>query len=287
MRGGFTGTSDESRSEQTGGAERANDGVAPDSSKGSSARERGDIGVLLAGNMNHFGDMTSARAVNEMPVVESKQFQVEPFGFVWFDPAATLADLKHYCSEMFFQGTVEVTLRVNNQVLSDDTMVGVANCIGVIRGSIYPLKGGVLSNLTPSAAEELLQEQLVGHGASLAHAKSTADQLVQTAGLATIKKVLEHKDVWGQLKSLATKSNIVLIKYLDRPVDPLQARDPWSAYKDQKTRTRGQKASERLAAKDDQVQVAVDFFVLSCQWSGTCTSIGGTIVSGRFRFGNL
>ena len=161
LRGGFTGTSDESRSEQTGGAERANDGVAPDSSKGSFARERGDIGVLLAGNMNHFGDMTSARAVNEMPVVESKQFQVEPFGFVWFDPAATLADLKHYCSEMFFQGTVEVTLRVNNQVLSDDTMVGVANRTGVIRGSIYPLKGGVLSNLTPSAAEELLQEQLV------------------------------------------------------------------------------------------------------------------------------
>ena len=51
----------------------------------------------------------------------------------------------------------------------------------------------------------------------------------------------------------------MLVKYLDRPIDPLQARDPWSTYKDPKTRTRGQKASERLAVKDDQVTVAVDF----------------------------
>lgn len=232
LKGGFKGTSGESRSVQTSGAERADEDGVPDSTR---------------------------RDANEIAVVTSKQFQVEPFGFVWFDPAATLAELKQYYSEVFFQGLVDVTLRINNQILCDDTLVGVANRTGVIRGSIYPMKGGVLSNLTPSAAEELLQEQLVGHGASLAHAKSTADLLVQTAGLATIKKVLEHKDVWGQLKSLATKSNIVLIKYLDRPVDPLQARDPWSAYKDQKTRSRGQKASERLAAKEDHVQVAVDF----------------------------
>jgi len=67
LKGGFKGTSGESRSVQTSGAERADEDGVPDSTR---------------------------RDANEIAVVTSKQFQVEPFGFVWFDPAATLAELK-------------------------------------------------------------------------------------------------------------------------------------------------------------------------------------------------
>ena len=183
-----------------------------------------------------------------------KQFLVEPFGLLWFDPFTTLAQVQKYCSLRFFGGTAEVVLRVNNQLLRLDAPICWADGIGILRGSVYPLKGGVL---TVGAAEEMIQEHLVGHGASVSHAKSTADHLVHTAGMAAIKKALEHKDAWGQLKALASKSNIVLVKYLDRPVDPLQVRDPWSNYKEQRSRTRGPKASDKVA-RDEQVTDSVD-----------------------------
>lgn len=62
--------------------------------------------------------------------------------------------------------------------------MSVANQVGVIRASVFLLKGGAL---TVSAAEEVIQEQLVAHGASVANAKTTAHLLVQTVGPSATK----------------------------------------------------------------------------------------------------
>ena len=84
---------------------------------------------------------------------------------------------------------------------------------------------------------------------------TTADQLVQVAGLATVKKALDHKDSWNQLKAIATKADIVLVKYLDRPLDPLQAKDPWAKYA-AKTRQRSTKTTRQV---EDPVHLKVDY----------------------------
>ena len=205
-----------------------------------------------------------------------KQFLVEPFGLLWFDPFTILLQVQKYCSLRFCGGTAEVVLRINNKLLRLDTPICWANGIGILRGSVYPLKGGVL---TVSAAEEMIQEHLVGHGASISHSKSTADHLVQMAGMAAIKKALEHEDAWGQLKALASKSNIVLVKYLDRPVDPLQVRDAWSNYKEQKSRTRklyGMSRSRSLLTS-----LSFTPTVRNCHWSRS------SIVPGHFWFGHV
>ena len=103
--------------------------------------------------------------------------------------------------------------------------------------------------MTVSAAEELLQEQLVGHGATLSSAKVTASKVVETVGLAAVRKALEAKD-----RSLATQHGLVLVRFSERTNDPLQEADPWARYS--KTRHRGPKAADR---KVEAVHLTVDF----------------------------
>ena len=72
----------------------------------------------------------------------------------------------------FFAGRVEVFLRAMGLGVADDQILAWADLLGPLRAHMFPLKGGGL--MTVSAAEELLQEQLVAHGAILASAKTTA-----------------------------------------------------------------------------------------------------------------
>ena len=206
---------------------------------GSSASPSCSADVIVAGDQ-----VKSARV----------QVLVEPFGLLWLDPTATVHELLHFCSEKFFGGKVCVTLRINMWQPSPGATIAEICMLGVMRIFVYPLKGGAL---TVSAAEEMVQNQLVAHGATVSHAKSTADHLVQTVGMTAIKKALDHKDVWGQLKALASKSNVVLIRYLDRPIDPLQEQDPWSGYQQEKGRRRAKPSRKNEEPKE--VTVVVDF----------------------------
>ena len=107
------------------------------------------------------------------------QVFVEPFGLLWFALSDTVCAVQDYCSGNFFGGKVRVTLRINMwQPPLEATIADIVGQ-GVMRVSAYPLKGGAL---TVSAAGEMVQTQLVAHGAKMSHAKSTSDHLVQTVG---------------------------------------------------------------------------------------------------------
>ena len=147
-----------------------------------------------------------------------KQYRVEPFGFLHLDPMMTVQELRQFLAMRFFAGRAEVFLRAMGLSVTDDQVLAWADLLGPLRAQIFPLKGGGL--MTVSAAEELLQEQLVAHGAMLSSAKTTATTFVETVGLAAVKKALEAKDVWVQLKHLATQHSIVLVKFNERASDP-------------------------------------------------------------------
>ena len=172
-----------------------------------------------------------------------KQYRVEPFGFLYLDPMMTVLEVRQFLARRFFAGRVEVFLRAMGLSVADDQIWAWADLLGPLRAHMFPLKGGGL--MTVSAAEELLQEQLVAHGAMLASAKTTATTFVETVGLAAVKKALEAKDVWVQLKHLATQHSIVLVKFNERASDPLQVVDPWAKYS--KSRQRGPKAADKQA----------------------------------------
>ena len=72
--------------------------------------------------------------------------------------------------------------------------------------------------------------------------------------MAAVKKALEAKDVWVQLKHLATQHSIVLVKFNERASDPLQVVDPWAKYS--KSRQRGPKAADKQA---EVVRLTVDY----------------------------
>ena len=181
-----------------------------------------------------------------------KQYRVEPFGFLYLDPMMTVREVRQFLATRFFAGRVEVFLRAMGLGVADDQILAWADLLGPLRAHMFPLKGGGL--MTVSAAEELLQEQLVAHGAILASAKTTATTFVETVGLAAVKKALEAKDVWVQLKHLATQHSIVLVKFNERASDPLQVVDPWAKYS--KSRQRGPKAADKQA---EVVRLTVDY----------------------------
>ena len=181
-----------------------------------------------------------------------KQYRVEPFGFLHLDPMMTVQELRQFLAMRFFAGRAEVFLRAMGLSVTDDQALAWADLLGPLRAQIFPLKGGGL--MTVSAAEELLQEQLVAHGAMLSSAKTTATTFVETVGLAAVKKALEAKDVWVQLKHLATQHSIVLVKFNERASDPLQVVDPWAKYS--KSRQRGPKVADKQA---EVVRLTVDY----------------------------
>ena len=202
------------------------------------------------------GSLDMGNAVTGAQVTTARvQVLVEPFGLLWFAPSDTVQNLLVYCSDTFFGGKVRLTLRINMWQPPLDATIADVCVSGVLRISAYPLRGGAL---TVSAAEEMVQNQLVAHGATVSHAKSTADHLLQVVGTTAVKKALDHKDVWGQLKALASKSNIVLVRYLDRPIDPLQEQDPWSGYQQEKARRRASKPARKIE-EQKEVTVVVDF----------------------------
>ena len=181
-----------------------------------------------------------------------KQYRVEPFGFLYLDPMMSIQEVRHFLALRFFAGRVAVFLRAMGLSVADDQILAWADLLGPLRAHMFPLKGGGL--MTVSAAEELLQEQLVAHGAMLASAKTTATAFVETVGLAAVKKALEAKDTWVQLKHLATQHSIVLVKFNERAADPLQVVDPWAKYS--KSRQRGPKAADKQA---EVVRLTVDY----------------------------
>ena len=149
------------------------------------------------------------------------QYRVEPFGLLYLDPMVTVKELRQFLAMRFFAGRVEVFLRAMGLSVTDDQVLAWADLLGPLRAQVFPLKGGGL--MTVSAAEELLQEQLVAHGAMLSSAKTSATTFVE--------KALEAKDAWVQLKHLATQHSIVLVKFNERASDPLQVVDPWAKYR--------------------------------------------------------
>ena len=164
----------------------------------------------------------------------------------------TVQELRYFLAMRFFAGRVEVFVRAMGLSVTDDQVLAWADLLGPLRAQIFPLKGGGL--MTVSAAEELLQEQLVAHGATLSSAKTTATTFVETVGLAAVKKALEAKDAWVQLKHLATQHSIVLVKFNERATDPLQVVDPWAKYS--KARHRGVKGADKQA---EVVRLTVDY----------------------------
>ena len=69
-----------------------------------------------------------------------------------------------------------------------------------------------------------------------------------------LKKALEAKDAWVQLKHLATQHSIVLVKFNERASDPLQVVDPWAKYS--KARHRGPKVADK---QTEVVRLTVDY----------------------------
>ena len=128
------------------------------------------------------------------------QVLIEPFGLLRVAASDSIAAVQDYCSARFFGGKAEITLRINMWQPPLEATIVMVQGYGVLRAFTFPLKGGAL---TVSAAEEVVQNQLVAHGATLPHAKSTADHLLQTAGLTAVKKA-------RQLKTLASQCDIVI-----------------------------------------------------------------------------
>ena len=180
-----------------------------------------------------------------------KQYCIEPFGLLRLDPLMKVRDLTRFLALRFFGGRTEVFLRASGLAIPDNQSLAWADLLGPLRAQVFPLKGG--GAMTVSAAEELLQEQLVGHGATLSSAKVTASKVVETVGLAAVRKALEAKDCWVQLKPLATQHGLVLVRFNERANDPLQEVDPWAKYS--KSRHRGPKAVDK---KVEAVHLTVD-----------------------------
>ena len=101
-----------------------------------------------------------------------KQYRVEPFGLLYLDPMMTVKELRQFLAML---------LRAMGLSVTDDQVLAWADLLGPLRAQVFPL-------VTVSAAEELLQEQLVAHGAMLSSAKTTATTFVETVGLAAVKK---------------------------------------------------------------------------------------------------
>lgn len=72
------------------------------------------------------------------------QYLVQPFGFLWLDPFTRLTEVQKLCEFRYYHGKTAVTIRANNQVLRNDGPVCCANELGVLRASVFPLRGGGL-----------------------------------------------------------------------------------------------------------------------------------------------
>ena len=128
-------------------------------------------------------------------------------------------------------------ITVGGRSVSHDTLILAANCTGVLRLRLFPLKGGALSL---AATEERLRELLREHGVPEEELAQRVATLVEKVSYEVCKRCLDSKTPWAALKAEATKQDVRLVTVLERErkaagstslqakdVDPLQVNDPW------------------------------------------------------------
>ena len=86
---------------------------------------------------------------------------IHPLGRIQVCTMATVGEVQIYLAERFYGGQVQPIITVGGRSVSGDTLVLAANCAGVLRVRVFPLRGGAFSL---AALEEKLGELLIEHG---------------------------------------------------------------------------------------------------------------------------
>ena len=162
---------------------------------------------------------------------------IQPIGRIQVHPLATVGEVQSYLSARFFGGRAVPMITVGGRSVSHDALILAANCTGVLRLRLFPLKGGALSLV---ATEERLRELLREHGVPDEELAQRVTTLVEKVSYEVCKRCLDSKTPWAALKVEATKHDVRLVTVLERErksasstslqakdVDPLQVNDPW------------------------------------------------------------
>ena len=188
---------------------------------------------------------------------------INPVGRIQVHPLATIGQVQEYLCERFFRGRATPMITVGGRSVAHETLILAANCLGVLRLRIFPLRGGVLSL---AGTEEKLRELLKEHGVEDADLAQRVSTIVEKMSYEVCKRCLDSRTPWAALKTEATKHNLRLVTVLERESkatgsgsqqkeeDPLLINDPWKGAQV----ARGKKA-EKASRKDARpVQLKID-----------------------------
>lgn len=188
-----------------------------------------------------------------------------PIGKIQVHPLDTVGQVQNYLCERLYGGKSIPMITVGGRSVAPETLILAANCVGVLRLRIFPLRGGAMSL---AATEEQLRDLLKQHGVGDKDLSSRVSVVVEKLSYELCKKCLESKTPWAALKAEATKHNVRLVTVLERESkssasssgsstrgeDPLVANDPWK----QAPGSRG-KRTEKMTSNDARsVHLKVD-----------------------------
>lgn len=188
-----------------------------------------------------------------------------PIGKIQVHPLDTVGQVQNYLCERLYGGKSIPMITVGGRSVAPETLILAANCVGVLRLRIFPLRGGAMSL---AATEEQLRDLLKQHGVGDKDLSSRVSVVVEKLSYELCKKCLESKTPWAALKAEATKHNVRLVTVLERESkssasssgsstrgeDSLVVNDPWK----QAPGSRG-KRTEKMTSNDARsVHLKVD-----------------------------